>query len=197
MATSKNRELSLILPPIGVGINIGLAALVTLLKLPIYLDAIGTILITLLLGWRSGVLTGVLSFVIMSVTGLGPYHIYFSGTQALIAIFISFMASRGQFRSLSRVILTGVLLGIVAAIASAPVIVALFGGVEGNGPGLITAFLIKTGSTITESVLLKGLGVEPLDKTLQCLLAFYLIKGLPASLLGRFQSPLLERNFSQ
>lgn len=190
-----NNELYLVLIPLGIGLNFGLATIVTLLKAPIYLDAIGTIIITILLGWRAGIITGILSFVLMTVTGIGPYHIYFSGTQAAIALFIYFMAKRHFLSNIFRVVITGILLGIVAAIFSAPVIVFLFGGVEGNGPGLITAFLIKTGNTITESVILKGISIEPIDKTIQCLLSYFLIKGIPSTILKKFNSGLLTKNF--
>lgn len=190
-----DKELWVVLIPLGVGLNIGLTTLVSLLKIPVYLDAIGTIIITLILGLRAGVITGVMSFVLMTATGLGPYHIYFSGTQVVIALLIYFVGSRGLFNSISKVIATGIIMGIVAAIVSAPVIVYLFGGIEANGPGLITAFLAATGRTITQSVILKGVSVEPVDKTIQCLLAYTLIKGLPISLLKKFHSRLLENNF--
>lgn len=190
-----NNELWLILIPLGVGLNIGLATIINLLKVPVYLDAIGTIVITLILGLRGGILTGVLSFVLMTATGLGPYHIYFSGTQIAIALVIYFVSSKGFFKSIWKVIITGIFVGVIAAIVSAPVIVYLFGGIEANGPGLITAFLAATGKTITQSVILKGVSVEPVDKTIQCLLAFTLIKSLPKSLLKKFHSHLIEKNF--
>lgn len=190
-----DKELWLVLIPLGVGLNIGLAALVGLLKIPVYLDAIGTIIITLIIGLRAGIITGIISFILMTVTGLGPYHIYFSGTQVVIALLIYLTASKGFFKSIPKVVITGIVVGIAAAIASAPVIVYLFGGIEANGPGLITAFLAATGKTITESVVLKGISVEPIDKTIQCLLAFMLIRSLPESLLRRFHSQLLKKNF--
>lgn len=190
-----DKELWLVLIPLGIGLNVGFAALVGLLKIPVYLDAIGTIIITLIIGLRAGIITGIISFVLMTVTGLGPYHIYFSGTQVVIALLIYLAASRNFFKTVPRVMVTGIVVGIAAAIVSAPVIVYLFGGIEANGPGLITTFLAATGKTITESVVLKGISVEPIDKTIQCVLAFMLIRSLPTSLLKRFNSPLLEKNF--
>lgn len=190
-----NKELWLILIIVGVGLNVGLAALVNLLKIPVYLDAVGTILITLFIGLRAGIIVGVMSFVLMTATGLGPYHIYFSGTQVAIALVIYFISLRGFFSSIPKVIITGIITGVVAAVVSAPVIVYLFGGIEANGPGLITAFLAATGKTITQSVILKGISVEPIDKTIQCILAFTLIKSLPTSKLKQFHSRLLEKNF--
>ncbi|MCG3167167.1 MAG: hypothetical protein POELPBGB_02951 [Bacteroidia bacterium] len=176
-------------------LNISLATIVQLLKVPIYLDAVGTICAVLLIGWRGGAIVGILSFTFMTISGFGPYHIYFSGTQVAIASFIYVMAYNKLFKSVLTVLLTGVLLGLIAAIVSAPVIVFLFGGVEGNGAGLITAFLIKTGHTIIQSVLLKGLSIEPFDKTIQCLIAYYLIKSQSVTRLKQIGSTLIEKNF--
>jgi len=188
-------ELSIKLIVAGIIINFGIAALVSILKLPIYLDAVGTILVTLMLGWRAGAIAGAVGFVLMTVTGIGPYHVYFIGTQIAIAGFTHIMASKKMFSSFPKVIFTGILMGLIAAIISAPVIVYFFGGVEGNGAGLVTAFLIKTGNTIMESVIYKGLSVEPFDKTIQCLVVFITIKALSKKQLKRIGSPLLEKNF--
>jgi energy-coupling factor transport system substrate-specific component len=195
MEQSKSLLPTVLIPLVGVGLNYGLAVLVLLLKVPIYLDAVGTIVITLLVGLRAGIITGVISFMLMTITGIGPYHIYFSGTQVVIALIIYLMASRSFFSTFPKVILTGIIVGICAAVASAPVIVYLFGGVEGNGPGLITSFLIATGKTISQSVLLKGISVEPIDKSIQCVFAFMLIKSLPNSQLQAFRGSLVYKNF--
>lgn len=188
-------ELSIKLIVVGIAINFGLAAIVSLLKLPLYLDAVGTVLVTLFLGWRAGALAGVVSFVLMTVTGIGPFHIYFSLTQVAIALFVHYMAWKQMFSTVARTIVVGAILGIICAIVSAPVIVYLFGGVEGNGAGLITAFLIKTGNTIMESVIYKGLSVEPIDKVTQCLLVYFTITSLSKRMLRKINSKLLDLNF--
>lgn len=188
-------ELSIKLIVAGIVINFGIAAIVSILKLPIYFDAVGTILVTLMLGWRAGAIAGTVGFILMTVTGIGPYHIYFIGTQIAIAVFTHFMADKKMFSSFPKVIVTGILMGLIAAIISAPVIVYFFGGVEGNGAGLVTAFLIKTGNTIMESVIYKGLSVEPFDKTIQCLVVFLTVKVLSKKQLNRIDSQLVKKNF--
>ncbi len=192
-AIAKNRELTLALIPLGIGINIGVGALMFALKLPIYLDAIGTILITILLGWRAGIITGVLSFVLTSIL-INPLAIYFIGTQAAVAIYIHWVARRGGFSNLFKTILSGIGLGVVAAVISAPVIVYLFGGITGNGPSLIVAYLVASGKTILKSVILSGLSIEPIDKTLQCLLALFILKSLPQRTLRSFSNQSLIKN---
>lgn len=169
---------ALALIPLGVLMNLGIGTIVHLLKLPVFVDAVGTILVTILIGIRWGVVTGVLSFLIGGMI-VNPVMPYFSATQAAIAIMVGLFAARGWFRSIPRVIVTGICVGIVAAVVSAPVIIKMFGGITGSGSGFITAFLLASGKKIIESVILTGISCEPVDKTIQCLLAFWLIRTLP------------------
>lgn len=182
-APSKQLELALI--AVGIAFNLSLGTVVHALKLPIYLDAVGTVLVTLLVGWRAGVITGVVSFLVGGAL-TNPVLPWFAGTQAVIAVYTHWIGRWGGFRTLPRTVLSGIGLGIVAAIVSAPVIVALFGGITGSGPSLVVAYLLASGKSVLKSVFLSGLAAEPLDKTLQCLLAAWLIRGLPRSLLARF-----------
>jgi energy-coupling factor transport system substrate-specific component len=187
------QELTLI--PLGIALNLAIGGLVFALKLPVYLDAVGTIIITIIAGVRAGIAVGVLSFLIGGLL-FNPVLPYFCGTQAAIAIYTHLVAKRGGFRNIGWTILSGIGLGVVAGIVSAPVIVALFGGVTGSGASLVVAFLLKAGEGLYKSVLLSGLASEPLDKTLQCLLAFFLLRGLPKTVLGHFRSGSLEKNIN-
>lgn len=190
----ENKMLALTFIPLAIGLNIGIGAAVKALSLPLYVDSIGTIMATLLLGWKRGAIVGSLGFIITGAL-INPYAPYFIGTQIAIALFTHFAADRGWFRSLSWTALTGVLLGVVAALVSAPVIVMVFGGATGNGAALLTAFFTKMGNQIVQSVFLSGFSIEPIDKGLQCILAYLILRGVPQSLLGQFdQREVLRKN---
>lgn len=194
--TSNSVSTALALVPLGILLNLGIGTLVQILKLPLFVDATGTILITVLIGWRWGVLTGVLSFLIGGVL-TNPAMPWFIGTQAAIAIVAGVSAAKGGFKTMPRTVLTGVLIGIVAAIVSAPVIIGLFGGITGSGSGFLTSFLLASGKKIVEAVILTGISCEPIDKALQCLLVFWLIRSLPVRLRNRLTSSgYLDRNLS-
>jgi energy-coupling factor transport system substrate-specific component len=191
MSTSLNPNLSaktaaLALVPLGVLLNLGIGTIVHLLKLPIFLDATGTMLVTVLIGWRWGLVSGVLSFLVGGLL-VNPVMPWFSGTQAVIALVAGFMAAKGGFKTIPKVVLTGIVIGVCAGIASAPVIISLFGGITGSGSGFITSFLLASGKRIVESVVLTGLSCEPIDKTLQALLTFWLLKTLPLGIRQKFE----------
>lgn len=187
-----NKVLTLI--PLCIALNLVLGGLVHVLKLPIYLDATGTILVTLLAGWRAGVVVGVASFLLASLI-ISPVYVYFIGTQAVIAVYVYLLASKLKgLRSVPYACLTGIGLGVVAGIVSAPVIVAVFGGVSGSGRDLITAILMNSGQQVLNAVILSGATSEPVDKLLQVLIAYSLIKGTPKHLLQHFDNKMLRDN---
>lgn len=192
-ALGVSQALRLTIVPVGIALNLAIGTVVSALKLPVYIDAVGTVIVTLLCGLRVGVVTGIGSNLISGLVA-NPVQPWFCGTQAAIAIYTHFAARAGGFRSLPRTLLTGVGLGAVSGTVSAPILAYLFGGITGSGSSVLTAYLLSTGETLLRSVFLSGLASEPLDKTLQCLLAVWLLRGVPASLKARFAGPLLAAN---
>ena len=187
-----NRQLALM--GMLIALNVAIGGLVHVVKLPIFLDAIGTILAVLILGLRSGMIVGVLSFVVAAAV-ISPVYVWFAPTQAVIAVMAYFMAAKfAVFRSLVRIVPAGLMLGVFAGIVSAPVIVYVFGGVAGSGRDLITAALLSTGEQIGKAVLFSGAASEPIDKLLQMLAAFFVIRALPKKILEPFRNSILEKN---
>lgn len=189
----QNKTLALAFVPLAIAINVGIGAIVKALNLPLYVDSVGTILATILLGWGYGAVVGVLGFMITSIF-INPFAIYFCGTQVAIALFIHLMGKIAWLKNVPKAIITGIGLGIVAAVISAPVIIFVFQGATGNGAALVTSFFVKMGNQIINSIFMAGFSIEPIDKTLQVLLAFFILKGIPKSLLEHFKSGTLKRN---
>lgn len=192
-ASTAMRPQTIALISAGIVLNMAIGTVVHTLKLPVYLDAVGTIIVTLLAGMPAGVITGVSSFLLGGLL-TNPVLPWFSGTQGAIAVYCGLLAARGGFATYARTALTGVGLGVVAGVVSAPVIVYLFGGITGSGASLVVAFLLASGRSLVQSVLLSGVAAEPVDKLLQCLLAIWLLRGLPKSILEQFGDGYLIRN---
>ena len=175
-------------------LNFAIGNIVYLVKLPIYLDSIGTILCALLIFPDRGaaiVCAFVAGFigVILSGLVLNPFLPWFTFTVLAIVLVSALLTGSATptFRArplpvpafVAKVVLYGVITGIAAAIASAPVVVYLFGGVTGSGSAFVVAFFLKTGQQLLNSALLAGLTTEPIDKTLQVLVAALLYRATP------------------
>jgi energy-coupling factor transport system substrate-specific component len=90
---------------VAIAINIAVGSIVFTLRLPVYLDSIGTVLVGALAGPWAGALTGILSNLIWSILpipgGASPTAAFFAPVAGVIGLMAGFWASRGvfQFRS--------------------------------------------------------------------------------------------------
>jgi energy-coupling factor transport system substrate-specific component len=192
MATKLRQRMSeqfsgIALPSIafGVGLNLVLGHLITLLKLPIYLDNVGTVLIAILVGPIAGITAGVIAAIIGGIL-LNPFLPYYIPVVCAIGGLAGYLAKRGFFRTWPTLIIGGILQALLAAVIAAPITTYLFGGITLAGSSFIVAYLRSTGEALFKSVILAGLAAEPVDKTLVYILAFLIARRLPRSLLLRY-----------
>jgi energy-coupling factor transport system substrate-specific component len=180
-------------------LNFSIGNIVYLIKLPIYLDSVGTILCALLLlpdRTAAVVCAFIAGFIGIVLTGLliNPFLPWFAFSVLAIALVSALLTGRGTgtFRArplpagpfAAKVVFYGVITGIVSAVVSAPVVIYLFGGVTGSGSALVVAYFVKTGNFLWDATLRSGLIIEPIDKTLQVLLAALLYRATPKDFLA-------------
>ena len=186
-------------------LNFAIGNIVYLVKLPIYLDSIGTILCALLiftdrLAAIACAFTAGLIGVILSGLLINPFLPWFIFSVLAIALVSALLTGRATetFRAqpleplpfFAKVIVYGIITGIASAIVSAPVVVYLFGGVTGSGSAFVVAFFLKTGQQLLNSALFAGLTTEPIDKTLQVLLAALLYRATPREFIAMLRPTL-------
>ena len=122
----RSRDLStstLVLITVAIAINIAVGSLTVALRLPIYLDSVGTVLVGALAGPWAGALTGLLANLIWSILpvpgGAGPTAAFFAPVAAVIGLMAGFWASRGVFRLRTDDSRVGQFLALAAGIAAA------------------------------------------------------------------------------
>lgn len=183
---------TLALMPLAIVINIVLGQLVqNVLRLPFYLDSIGTVLVGALAGPLAGALTGLLSNIIWQILFPTSGIIWFAPVAFVIGLIAGLASRAGWLRRWYQAALVGVATGIIAAAISAPIATYVFGGVTGAGTDVLVAvFRTFTDSIITANFL-QGAVSDPLDKLVTFLIVWLIIQGLSRRLLTRF--PLGER----
>jgi hypothetical protein len=124
----RSRDLStstLSLMPVAIAINIAVGAFAVFLRVPIYLDSIGTVLVGVLAGPWAGALTGLLSNLIWSILpvpgGAGPTIAFFAPVAGVIGLMAGFWASQGVFRLRTDDERVGRFLSLAAGIGAAAV----------------------------------------------------------------------------
>lgn len=176
---------TLVLIPVAIAINIVIGEIVVVLKLPVYLDSIGTVLVGAICGPWAGALTGALSNTIWGII-LDPNAFPWWPVAAVIGFVAGWAAYFGLFRSWWKVIVAGLCIAVGSTLASTPISVWIYGGITASGSSFITAYLLQTGQGLWSAVIGTNLVTEPVDKTATALLAFAIIAGLSTRYLSRF-----------
>lgn len=178
--------LTLVMIPVAIAINIAVGQLVFALKIPLYLDSIGTVLVGVLAGGWAGALTGLLANMIWGLTGLNVTYAPFAAVAAVIGLLAGLFSELGWMKRWWKVIVAGLITGLVAATVSAPISAYVFGGVTGGGTDALVAFFRGIGFGILPSSFAQGVSSDPLDKAITFVLVWLIVQSLPKRFLARF-----------
>lgn len=179
--------ISLAMIPVAIAINIAVGQIILTLKLPLYLDSIGTVFVGAVAGPWVGALTGLLSNIIWALifgdfTNTVPYAI----VAAVVGFLAGVFSKYGWFKVWWKTIIAGAITGVVASLLSAPITFYLFGGVVGSGMDIVTAAFRSQGVGMLTANFMQGLAVDPLDKVISFLVVFLILRALPARYIDRF-----------
>ena len=172
--------------PVAIAINIAIGQLIYALKIPLYLDSIGTVLVGVLAGPWAGALTGLLANLIWGLSGLNVIYAPFAAVAAAIGLLAGLFSENGWMRSWWKSIISGVITGLVAAALSAPIAAYVFGGVTGSGTDVIVAIFRNFGFGVLPASFAQGVSSDPLDKAISFLIVYIIVRALPMRFLARF-----------
>lgn len=185
--------LALLLIPVGVSLNVVGYQLSTILKLPVFVDQIGTIMVSMIAGPWIGLLTGLLGNVVNGM--LNPIAIGFSVVSMSIGFVSGYLSKWKFYTNLFGVIVSCILLTVISAFSAAIVTVFLFGGVTGAGTDLITATFLATGKELWNSVVSTNLISGSINTILNFSISWLIIKRMPDRFLIKFNygEPYIKR----
>jgi energy-coupling factor transport system substrate-specific component len=179
---------TLVLIPAAIGINYIGKLFAGVLKLPLWLDSIGTALASMLSGPVVGAISGAINNIIYGLT-MDPISFVYALTSIAIGITVGIIAYNGRINTLWKSIIAGVVVAIVAAIVSTPLNVIFWGGQTGNVWGdALYAYLIAHAVPVWIASFLDEIVVDFPDKIATMIIAFLIFKGLPRKLILLYQS---------
>lgn len=181
--------LTLVMIPVAIAINVAVGQLVLALRLPLYLDSIGTVLVGVLAGPWAGALTGFLANVVWTATGWFTPALAFAGVAAMIGILAGAFGRAGWVGVWWKALLAGLITGLAAAVLSAPVAAYVFGGVMGSGTDVIVGLARSAGLDALGANMAQGVVSDPLDKAITYLIVWAVLGALPARFKARFGNP--------
>lgn len=163
--------------PVALILNILLGQVVGAIGLPLYLDAVGTVLVAALAGSSAGLATGALSSVVWAL--FNPLALPFAAGSALTGWLAGVVINRGAFRNIFLAILSGVGIGLITGAIAAPVAAFVYGGTAGVGTGALVSLFRELGNSLIASVTFQSFISDPLDKAIVLALVFLVVKALP------------------
>ena len=161
---------------LGIVLNIVGAFIALNLRLPVYLDSIGTVLSGALLGPVYGVATGVLGSFISGIT-FDIYSLYYAPVQILTGLMAGWMFRTKWLRGY-RLPIGGFALSLPTSIASAAITAFLFGGITSSGSSYLVVLMSKLGMNLTLSCFLVQVLTDYADKLIAVLLVAAVLKVL-------------------
>lgn len=187
-AKSKIREnfslLTILIIPVAIAVNFIGGSLALALKLPLYLDSIGTFLVAMLAGPLVGAITGFLSLLFVSATD--PTSLPWAVLATVVGAMTGWLSKMRMFTSVWRIavsILT-IILTSVAAVVTIRLVV--FGGYTTSGSSVIAATLVAAGIPIIPAQAISSLAAETPDKILSVVLALIVIRSMSSRYLIKF-----------
>lgn len=170
----KMGTMTLAMIPIGVAINFVGAQISNNLKLPMYLDSIGTFLVASLCGPIAGAITGAINSLISAISW--PTAVAYMPVVIVYGLLVGWLAKKKWMTKIGTVILTGLIVAVVGLILATPITALLFGGITETGQSVIIVAMQSMGIGLIPATLISGLFTELLDKLLSILITFGIIK---------------------
>ena len=166
----------IVLIPACIGINYLGKLFASVLKLPLWLDSIGTCIGAVL----GGPICGAANNLIYGFTTGDSITLVYALTSLGIGVAVGIMARLGRMKKLSGAVLTACVAGFVAVLISTPLNIVFWGGTTGNLWG-DEVFAWSLGSFLDEVI------VDVPDKLITLLIVFAIIKGLPKKLTSLYE----------
>ena len=176
--------ITLAMIPICLAINYVGAQIAIALKLPMYLDVIGSIRMGAICGPIPGVVLGALSSAINSLSE--PTAIAYIPVTVACGLVAGLLGKAGFMKQLWKSLIAGFVLAVAAVAISSPITAFLYGGISGTGNDVIVLGLQAAGMGLLPATLIATLITEFFDKLLSCWVVFFVVKALSDRQLSKF-----------
>lgn len=179
----------IVLIPACIGINYLGKLFASVLKLPLWLDSIGTCIGGCLGGPIIGAICGAANNLIYGFSAGDNITLIYALTSLGIGAAVGIMARLGFMKSFPKAILTACAAGLAAVVISTPLNVLFWGGTTGNVWGdAVFAATQAASMPVFLGSLLDEVVVDVPDKLITLIVVFFILKGLPKKLTTLYEA---------
>lgn len=177
---------ALVLIPITAGINLIGGFLASSLKLPLFLDMIGTIIAAALAGPWVAALVGLLTNVFLALVS-NPVYLPYSLVSIASGLIAGYMIRAGLFKRIWGVVVTWLAVTFISVVIASTITVFVFGGATGaTGTSVFTATLIAATQKILSSVLATSFITNLIDRGIAFLVSYVLLRRIPKRFVSQY-----------
>lgn len=163
----------------GIALNIIGALTALTLKLPIYVDSVGTIFVACLLGPKYAVMTGVCGSLVSGMT-FDVYSLYFAPVQISTGLLAGLMYKKGFLKG-KKTPLGVFIFTLPTSLISATIAAYIFGGVTSSGSSYIVQILSYFNIPMVVGVFATQVCTDYLDKLLAVILVGLVVGAMPSN----------------
>lgn len=187
--STKWNAATIVLIPVCIGINYLGKLFASFLKLPLWLDSIGTCIGAVLGGPIIGAICGAINNIVFGLTTGDNITIIYFITSLGIGAAVGIMARLGFMKKFPQAIITACVAGLTAVVISTPLNCLFWGGTTGNiwGDALFAVTQANNMPVLLGSFL-DELVVDVPDKILTLIIVFFICLALPKKLTSVFEA---------
>ena len=174
------------LVPAAVALNIVGGYINGALKLPTFLDMIGTAVVAITIGPWWGALAGALTNTIGGFIG-SPISLPFAACNVIGALVWGYGVRWGMGKSMIRYFILSLICALAVTLMAVPIYVFVFGGATGHFADMMTAAFVGMGSRLIYAVFSSNIIVSLADKIISSFLALAIIEALPPMLTSHLE----------
>lgn len=131
MKKKNNNKMTLFLMPIGIAVNFVVGSIITLLKLPLYLDCIGTIIVGALCGVWPGVLVGLITNILNALAD--PTILFYAPLNMAFGLLAAILSKKGWFKSIVLTLVSAIFFALIGGGVGALITWTVYGFDFGSG----------------------------------------------------------------
>lgn len=180
------------LVPVAAALNIVGGQINTILKLPTFLDMIGTAVVAIVLGPWWGALVGAITNIVSSFIS-GPIGLPFAACNVVGALVWGYTVRWGWGKKFWSFFLINIAVAFFVSLTAVPIYVFIFGGATGHFSDMMTAAFLAMGQNLIVSVFSSNILVSLADKIISGFVALAIIEALPANMTKGIELPKSDK----
>jgi energy-coupling factor transport system substrate-specific component len=180
-----NNKLVLYLIPIGIAVNFVVGSIITLLKLPLYLDCIGTIIVGALCGVWPGVIVGLITNILNAIAD--PTILFYAPLNMAFGVLAAFLSKKGWFKNFGLTLLSSIFFAFIGGGIGSLITWVLYGFDFGSGRTAIVSVPLYETLHVSKYIaqFIGETAIDLIDKVATVIICFFILKAFPTRFLTK------------